>query len=476
MVWVALSCLAALAALLVILPLFRKSEADAADRRAYDQQIYRDQLAEIDHEREAGLIGETQAESARTEIARRLLALEDTNEISTPGERRSGLLLRYYLAGAIPIAVFGVYLMVGSPHLPGQPAAEIRAHAAEDENADPTALIARLGETLQSRPNDVEGWQLYANALQKLRRYDDAIAAWRRVIAITPDKAEAHSRLAEALILKAEGSVTQEARTRLVRALTLDATEPRARYYAGLAASQAGDTEQALVTWMELLADSKPGAPWVEILESRIAKLANEAGLSKDQIAQLRKRSTPDKPPESAPPGPTAEQVRDAAAMSESDRAEMIQGMVTRLAARMEQEPDNPDGWVRLARAYEVLGKHKEALNAWSNAARLNPEKVAVLSAYANAIALSADGQSAPPPELFKISDQILALEPNHGGALWFSGLGKLSAGDVAGAKTQWQHLRSLLDPASEQFRDLSQRLDALSSSIPKENTAPTPR
>lgn len=460
MVWIVLGGLAIAAAMLVILPLYRRS-AEVTDRSAFDRQIYMDQLAEIESEREHGLIGEEQAEAARTEIARRLLALDEPGQEANRGAAGNAGLLGYYLAVAIPVAVFGVYLMIGSPHLPGQPAAEVRANMPGGEDADPSVLVARLAEKLRTRPDDMTGWTLYAAALQKLGRHDEAVAAWRQVVAIDPNRAASHAQLAEALVFAADGSVTAEARTVLIRALSIDATEPRARYYAGLAASQAGDTERALVTWMGLLADSKPGAPWADLLKKRIDDLARETGIDDDRLAAMRQQATQAASPDT-PRGPTEEQVRDAAAMTEAERSEMIEGMVARLAERMKNEPENGDGWVRLARAYDVLGRKKQAQEAWAKAAALKPDKVEVLSAYANAIALAAGDQSAPPPALITVSEQILVLDPDHGGALWFSGLGRLMAGDTKGAKKKWNRLLSLLDPNSPQHRELSERIKSL--------------
>ena len=68
--------------------------------------------------------------------------------------------------------------------------------------------------------------------------------------------------------------------------------------------------------------------------------------------------------PDAAPPGPTEELVAAAAQMTDDERAEMIEGMVSQLADRLEDEPDDPDGWVRLVRAYLVLERRDDALAA----------------------------------------------------------------------------------------------------------------
>lgn len=61
--------------------------------------------------------------------------------------------------------------------------------------------------------------------------------------------------------------------------------------------------------------------------------------------------------PYEAPPGPSAQQVQSAQNMSPEERAEMITAMVEGLAARLEEEPRDPEGWKRLLRARKVLGQ-----------------------------------------------------------------------------------------------------------------------
>ena len=70
-------------------------------------------------------------------------------------------------------------------------------------------------------------------------------------------------------------------------------------------------------------------------------------------------------------PGPTAADVEAASQMDDVDRDAFIRSMVERLATRLEAEPDDIDGWMRLGRAYRVLGETDLALNAYSRAKEL---------------------------------------------------------------------------------------------------------
>ena len=396
-IWFVLLGIAVAAIALMVIPLWRRTDG-GQPRAAFDAQVYRDQLTELELDAERGRIAPDQAASARTEIARRLLATESGD---MAGEQTSGRLttdgaaavshaarrgISVFVAIAVPIASFGVYMIVGSPHLPARPAAQMAAQmqaqraaaqpASEDHGA---ALVAQLAGQLKERPNDLRGWTLYARSLVRLGRYDDAVAAYSRVTALAPRDAELMSRMAETQILAADGLVTPAAHASLQATLALDATEPRARYYLGLADSQAGKLDAALTTWIALEADSPPNAPWRAILADRIAKLADQTNIPADQLAARRKTAAasatiiaaPAERTTQQPPGPSAEDVKAAQSMSPKDRMAMIRGMVDGLAERLKNEPNDIQGWQQLARSYDVLGETLKARDARARVAQL---------------------------------------------------------------------------------------------------------
>lgn len=479
MIWIVLLGIAVAAIALLLVPLWRRSES-AQSRAAFDAQIYRDQLAEIELDAERERITPEQAASARAEIARRLLAATSAENSSgeqpaqAPAARRGVAIL---VACAVPVAAFGVYAMIGSPDLPGRPAAEVmaqrsaadgRAHDASGGNG--AALVAQLGERLKDRPNDLRGWTLYAQSLARLGRFDAAVAAYSRVTALAPRNAELMSRMAEAQIFAARGSVTPAARASLEATLALDAKEPRARFYLGLAELQAGKPDAALGTWIALEADSGPNAPWRAVLADRIAKLAAHSKITADELAARRKAAAAKAGGTAAPPrqtarqlpGPSAEDVRAAQSMPQNDRMAMIRSMVARLAERLKEQPDDIPGWQRLARSYDVLGEPEKAREAYGQLARLQPDDIGALTAYANAIGRTLADKSSVPPELAALGDKILKLDPNHVGALWYTGLALANAGDKQGARQRWTHLLNVLGPDNPQYADVKKNLDAL--------------
>lgn len=484
MIWSVLLGIAVLAMALMVLPLWRRTEGDQP-RSAFDAQVYRDQLSEVELDADRGRITPDQAASARTEIARRLLAAT-ADDSATSGEagrltasgaaastRAARRGISVFVALAVPIATFGVYLIIGSPHLPARPAAEVKAELGTPSNpaqADGTALITRLGERLKERPNDLRGWTLYAQSLAQTGRYDEAVAAYSRVTSLAPRDAELMSRMAETQILAAQGSVTPAARASLQATLALDPAEPRARYYLGLAESQAGKDAEALRIWIALEADSAPNAPWRAILAERIDKLAARGALSPDQLAARRKAAAAasEKTAASAdrtapqPRGPTAADVKAAQSMPEEDRMAMIRGMVEGLAERLKDNPDDIEGWQRLARSYNVLGEVEKAREAYGHLVKLQPENVDALAAYAGAIARALPKDAAIPPSILDLGDRILRLDPKHAGALWFTGMALAEGGNPDGARERWTRLLAELDPGSSQYSDVQKSIEAL--------------
>ena len=131
-------------------------------------------------------------------------------------------------------------------------------------------------------------------------------------------------------------------KTAFVRAVTLDNTTVSARYYLGTAAEQDGKREEAAKIWRDLIAEAPAGAHWVSDVRAALARVEASAAAPS--------------------PGPNAAQIAAATKQSPDQQTAMIRGMVDGLAARLQQDGSDPDGWVRLVRSYKVLGdriKHR---------------------------------------------------------------------------------------------------------------------
>ncbi|CCD89202.1 Cytochrome c-type biogenesis protein cycH [Bradyrhizobium sp. ORS 285] len=339
--WFVFAVMTAAAIFAVLLPLGLGAR-NASDGR--EAAVYKDQLAEIERDVETGLIGKVEAEAARVEIGRRLLAAADQeNEPSAKpsvGLRRVAAVLA--LIG-VPIVALAVYLPLGSPQLPDFP---LTARAKPADGSQPLEnLVSQVEQHLQKNPTDGRGWTVLAPVLARLGRTEDAIRAYRNMINYAGDGAAKRADLGEVMTAAAGGVVTAEAKAEFERGHALDADEPKANYYLGLAAEQDGRKDDAATIWRAMLSKGPADAPWRPLVVAALARVGGGE----------------------APALPN-EAMAAAKDMSADDRDAMIRGMVDRLATRLKQNGDDVEGWLRLVRAYVVMGDLDKAKSALSDA------------------------------------------------------------------------------------------------------------
>jgi cytochrome c-type biogenesis protein CcmH len=344
--WLVMAVLTAVASLSIVVPLYRHRRRERLSG-AEKLSIYRDQLSEVDRDLARGLIAESEAEAARTEIARRILrtgdAADEAGAKAETGEsvRRLATVVAVLI---VPFAALGLYLYLGSPELPDQPIAA--RLSAPPQQQDIAVLVARVEAHLAANPEDGRGWEILGPVYARLGRYDDAVVAFANAVRLLDPTAEREADVGEA-ITRANGNVvTPAARAAFERARALDEDAVRPRFYLAVALDQEGRADEAIAAWRDLLDGAPADAPWAVVARQALARL----------------EGTPAAPePGPAVPGPTAEDVAAAAAMTPEERMAMIGGMVDSLAARLAAEPDDPEGWARLIRSYMVLGRTDEA-------------------------------------------------------------------------------------------------------------------
>ncbi len=354
MLWIIIALMSAAAALAVLWPLSRKPPAAGAGN---DLAVYQDQLEEIGRDRSAGLIGETEAEAARIEVSRRLLAAADT-EAEPPSSqplwhRRAAAIAALVVVAVVPV---GLYAALGSPSIPGQPA--YARTSLPPGHQSMAGLIGQVEEHLAKNPDDGRGWEVIAPVYMRLGRYDDAVNALRKSLALNGETAARDTELGEALVAAANGIVTEEAKRYFERAVALDAHDPRARFFLGLADEQDGNKEAAAAKWRALLADAPPDAPWIPFVRQALARVTGQP------VTEAK---------------PTEQDIAAAQNMPEAERTAMIRGMVEKLADKLHANGNDVEGWLRLVRAYAVLGDQDKAKSAAADARRAlaeNPVEV----------------------------------------------------------------------------------------------------
>lgn len=357
MLWVLFAVVTAVALAAVLHPLMSARAEGAAPPAEAD--FYRAQLAEIERDVGRGLLTEQDAESARLEAARRLLAAapDAATKAAGGGLRKAAAAAIVVLA---PLLTVGLYLQLGSPDRPDLP---LSARVTDDPaKMDVTTAVAKVEDHLRKNPEDGRGYEALAPVYMRLDRPRDAARAWGEAIRLLGETPDRLAALAEAQIFLSQGVVNAETRKLLDKALAGDPTEQRALYYSGLAAEQDGDKAKAIGLYEKLIA----GVP-----ESHAASLAGV----RRRIAMLKGED------------PAAA----IAAMPKDQQTASIRGMVEGLAQRLSENGQDRQGWLRLVRAWSVLGetdKAKAALVDARKALAADPAAAGELDALARELGL----------------------------------------------------------------------------------------
>ncbi len=390
--WIAIGIMSLGVALLIAAPLLGARERMGRARRAsYDLAVFRDQLAEVDRDRGSGRLDVEEAAAARGEIERRMLRAVDGQteaeivDMSQPPQASMGVAFPLALGLVAAAVTVAIYLNVGEPARPDAPLAtrtdiasggSAAARDGASGGADGAAMIAQLKQRLAVNSNDVAGWVTLARSHLVLGEHMEAARAFERALALEGDAAPVDlvSDYGEALVFEAFGTVSPRAVKIFERALTLDPGDVKSRFYIGMARSESGDYRGAIALWRGLTADAPPGAPWVEAVRERISEAAMKGGIMPMSVE-------PERPAAGAPPGagglggaiagdaqPSQADVQAVQGMAPQDQQAFIRSMVARLAEKMAVNPDDLDGWLRLGRAYKVLGDKAEADRAFGEA------------------------------------------------------------------------------------------------------------
>ncbi len=269
----------------------------------------------------------------------------------------------------------GLYLFIGKPskqwtgapvyvqsdNITLRPDLGMAANTSSLDSVD--SMIARLQARLEQNPDDVEGWRMLGWSFFNLDRYAKAAEAYERAASQRPQNDDYLTSWGESLTMEAGGLVTDEAYELFLKALAINPNNPRANFFKGLRFDQNGDSRAALDLWVELVNNAALEDEWASSLRDRILSTASDKQIDiSGRLKETTSSFTPNSDPSSGSiSGPSRRQMVEAMAMPEQDRQAMIEGMVARLALRLQQNPDDVDGWERLIHSYQVMGRTTEA-------------------------------------------------------------------------------------------------------------------
>jgi cytochrome c-type biogenesis protein CcmH len=363
--WLIVAVLATLAGLAVS---WRAASADRSAQTPHEPPavaVYRRQIAELDDLAAQGLIGEDEIAATRAEASRRLLsAAETAQDVEQAGSTlsRRWIVAVTALAGLLTI---GVYLFIGRPSAPDQPyQARLAKWAATDPSRlGPDQMAAVLKPLIREHPDDPKGYYMLGQAQMAAGQTGEASRAFAQAARLAPKTPELHIAYGEALISLNAGKIPPEALAAFRQALTIDPNNGAARYYLARAKIADGDVQGGLADWRRLVDSLPKDDAHRAVVTAQIAEVERTGGLA------------------------TQESVA-AAESSAQTQGQFIQQMVSRLAARLAANPDDPEGWARLVRAYGVLKDETAQGEALTRARKLfanRPDALAAIEAQARA-------------------------------------------------------------------------------------------
>jgi cytochrome c-type biogenesis protein CcmH len=349
-IWIILLVMTAMAVMAVLWPLSRHH---AISRQADpDTQFYRDQIAEIERDRERGVLLASEAEAAKAEAGRRLLRAtglhaEAFAALGEPALRRRRAASTLALS-VVPILALAIYGAYGSPHLLTEP--PVGRMQEQAQAFDFRAAVAQIEAHLAQNPQDGRGWEVVAPVYLRIGRFDDAAKAYEAALRYLGPEANRFANYGEALVLAKEGVVSAQAQAAFEQAVKLDDASSKARFYLARAAEQDGRMEQAKAAYMEILSTSPADAPWMALVREQLARLGAPEAVA-GQSAEPR--------------------------MGAEDIARMVAG----LADRLDSQGGSAEEWTRLMRSYAVLGQRDKAVAAAQRARQALSKDDAALKA-----------------------------------------------------------------------------------------------
>lgn len=327
---------------IILWPLLRySSRAEQHAPRAENINVYKAQLRELETDQKNGLLSDTEAAPARLEIERRILRMAAENPEAAPPQTVSTHFLMMSSV-VILLACAAFYLFRGMPALGGFPLKQ------QQTSVETLPEIGKLRQYLRENPDDSTGWQNLGYYFSQQSNRAGAASAFQHWYELRPDDIDAAVTYGESLVMLAGGRVGPAASLVFRRAQHIQPRNPAVRHYLALQQYQAGNIERALAEWQALAVQSRPDAPWMGQLKLWIKRAKGDLGIKS-----------------------TADSISD---MSTAEQSAMIKSMVARLQGKMDRNPENIEGWLRLAKAYMVLGEREKAAAALEQAEKYAPD------------------------------------------------------------------------------------------------------
>lgn len=376
MFWFVSVLLICVTIVVVLYPLW-KGKGTGEELNTADAEVYKRQLDELERDVAAGLVPEDEAEATRSEIGHRLLAADKVAKVVesrglrtlSPGQRKIYALLAII---AIPALALGLYQRSGMPGYSDMPYETRCADMSSESHAnmDMSFMTDCLAKEMAKTPT-ADGLAMLARSYVSMGQYMEASKNYAKALELAGPRVDYLEGLGMAEVSATQGFVTLAAYSAFSKAVEIDPIKALfSRYYVAQYAYQNGDPIAALRDWTDILESISPDHQYYAEIDQRIQMViaetqAAEAGGGAQGPVNPHGQGDPH-----ASIAQTAPVEEDEAALQglDEDQKAMVQGMVSRLAGRLQDNPQDLDGWLKLARSYSILGEHDMAKDALATA------------------------------------------------------------------------------------------------------------
>ena len=421
-------------------PLLRQKPSEAISELQLNTAVHRDQLAALQADLDKGLITKEDFESSVDELQMRLLDDAESYKADVPphkagfwSPRKTALLI----ALCLPVLTIPIYLRLGTPAAI-DPVAE-----AQVTDQQIRQMVDTLAAKLQANPDNPKGWAMLAKSYKVMGRFEESRMAFERIGAMLETDPELLVDYADVLAVLANNQIEGKPLMLVNKALGLNPRHPMGLMMSGVAAYRRSDFLLAVQQWETLLTMLEPGSNDARQIEENIAAARRNGGL----LASNQPSSSPSNKMPPIPAGAAGNMTED-----------MINQMVERLAKRLQSNPDDLQGWARLARAYKVQGRLPDAIKAYERTGALMEGDADLLSQYADTLATQAQSLQGKPLVLLK---KALQINPKHPNALMMSAQAAYQSGATAEAIKHWETVLTVLPVNSPDYNLVQSELAA---------------
>lgn len=349
-----------------------KQERDFIDSASSDIEIYKNQLAELDSDLKRGLIDEESAGEARLELSRNILAAEKQIRKNASSRYRSPTLKIVIIIAVlcVPVITIGVYSLLGQPGLESHPFNDLMLK--NPQELTPEEKLVRTEALFARNPNDGRLADELATGYLVQGRFQDAVNTYVSALRLNGDAAPRLVGYGMALTGFNGGTINDDAQKSFEKAVKLAPDDFYPRLFIAEALRQAGKTDEAIASLKEYLVH----APKDNVGRPRVEAMIKELQNAEDKMQVS--------PPKEVENNGGLKADGETSISGDNDIEGDITAMVKQLAARLEQQPDDLEGWKKLIHSWLVLKETKKALSALKEGqSKLSQDKAKELASYA---------------------------------------------------------------------------------------------